>query len=210
MNSVLNQKFWAYFPPTSASRNPLPASFKWDKPMNYNLENIFKLESEEKYNEAYYQYKSLLKTSPLNFDIWKYYYFFLWSMIEDVNGVFTIFKGEDLRNELKNELDYGLKNFEKIAEFNFLAGYTTSIFPYEYRDYKKMENFGKQLLSKASELDSNNVLFKMVFLGSLENPNVEQKNEYNNLKSKVRIEILEKHYGNGLLNEYFNQVFIRK
>ena len=178
--------------------------------MNYNLENIFKLESEEKYNEAYYQYKSLLKTSPLNFDIWKYYYFFLWSMIEDVSGVFTIFKGEDLRNELKNELDYGLKNFEKIAEFNFLAGYTTSIFPYEYGDYEEMENFGKQLLSKASELESNNVLFKMVFLGSLENPNVKQKNEYNNLKSKVKKEILEKHYGNGLLNEYFNQVFIRK
>ncbi|MDM1542990.1 hypothetical protein HX075_07470 [Empedobacter sp. 189-2] len=203
-------KICASIAPPSQSPKTLPASFRRNKPMNFNLENIFKLESEEKYNEAYYQYKSLLKTSPLNFDIWKYYYFFLWSMIEDVNGVFTIFKGEDLRNELKNELDYGLKNFEKIAEFNFLAGYTTSIFPYEYGDYEEMENFGKQLLSKASELESNNVLFKMVFLGSLENPNAEQKNEYNNLKSKVRIEILEKHYGNGLLNEYFNQVFIRK
>src|SRR5690606_35260924 len=161
-------------------------------------ENIFKLESEENYNEAYYQYKSLLKPSPLNYDIWKYYYFFLWSMIEDVNGVFTIFKDEDLRNELKNELDYGLKKFENIAEFNFLDGYTTSIFTYEYGDYEEMENFGKKLLAKASELEPNNILFKMVFLGSLENPNVEQANEYNNLKSKVKKEILEKYYGNGL------------
>ena len=54
--------------------------------MNQNLENIFKLESEEKYNEAYFQYKSLLNSNPINFEIWKYYYFFLWSMIEDVNG----------------------------------------------------------------------------------------------------------------------------
>lgn len=178
--------------------------------MNYNLENIFKLESEKNYNEAYSQYKSLLKTNPINFEIWKYYYFFLWSMIEDVNGFFTTLNNEDLRNELKKELEFGLKNFENIAELNFLAGYTTTIFPYEYGDYDEMEKFGKHLLSKASELEPNNVLFKMVFLGSLEHANVEQKKEYNNLKSKARKEILEKYVGNGLLNEYYNQVFIRE
>ena len=178
--------------------------------MNQNFENIFKLESEEKYNEAYFQYKSELKSSSLNFEIWKYYYFFLWSMLEDVNGNFTIFKNEDLRNELKKELEFGLRNFDNITEFNFIAGYTISIFPYEFGDYDQLEKFGKKLLSKASKLEPNNLLFKMVFLGCLENANVEQKKEYNNLKSKVKKEILEKHVGNGLLNEYYNQVFIRE
>ncbi len=178
--------------------------------MNQNLENIFKLESEEKYNEAYFQYKSLLNSNPINFEICKYYYFFLWSMIEDVNGFFTIYNNEDLSKELNKELKFGLKNFENIPEFNFIAGYTITIFPYEFGDYIELEKYGKQLLFKASKLEPNNVLFKMVFFGSLENTNDEQKKEYNNLKSKVSKEILENYFGNGLLNKYYNQVFIRK
>lgn len=178
--------------------------------MNQNLENIFKFESEEKYNEAYSLYKSLLNSNPINFEIWNYYYFFLWSMIEDVNGFFTILSNKELRNELNKELEFGLKNFENIPEFNFITGYTITIFPYEFGDYDELEKVGKQLLSKASELEPHNVLFKMVLLGSLEKTNNIQKKEYNNLKSKVRKVILEKHGGNGLLNEYYNQVFIRK
>jgi len=178
--------------------------------MNQNLENIFKLESEEKYNEAYSQYKDLLNSDSIDFEFWKYYYFFLWSMIEDTDGFFTIFNNEVLRSELKKELEFGLKNFENVSEFNFIAGYTITIFPYEFGNYEELEKFGKQLLSKASKLEPNNALFKMVFLGSFENPNNKQKEEYNGLKLRVKKEILEKHGGNGLLNEYYNQVFVRK
>ena len=40
---------------------------------------------------------------------------------------------------LKKMFDEGKSNFSELPDFNFIAGYTVSIFPYEYGDYNDLE-----------------------------------------------------------------------
>ena len=56
--------------------------------MNQNLEQIFELETAKKYNEAYSKHQKLISENNAEFETWKYYFFFLWSMLEDFNGQF--------------------------------------------------------------------------------------------------------------------------
>jgi len=174
--------------------------------MNINLENIFDLESAEKYNDAYFQYQKLISKNNTDFEIWKYYFFFLWSMLEDVNGRFT--EDINLRTELESELKNGLNKYSELADFNFIAGYTISIFPYEFGEYEEFEIKGKEMLKKAFEMEPSNPIYKMVYLGS--NVLNDKKQSLYEMACTESILILKtKHNGKGLLNEYFNQVFNR-
>jgi hypothetical protein len=175
--------------------------------MNQNLKQIFELESAEKYNEAYSGYRKLISENNTDFETWKYYFFFLWSMIEDVNGHFE--KDIDLRTELESELKSGLKKYSKLAEFNFIAGYAISIFPYEFGDYENLEIKGKEMLKKAFELEQSNPIYKMVYFGS-KSLNEEQQSLYKKACAESKLILKTKHSGKGLLNEYYNQVFNRE
>lgn len=59
--------------------------------MKRTLNEIFILESDQKFDEAFSLYKTLLKSEPLNFEYWKHYFFFLWSMLEDGIEIFYYF-----------------------------------------------------------------------------------------------------------------------
>lgn len=175
--------------------------------MNQNLEQIFELETAEKYNEAYSEYQKLISENDVDFETWKYYYFFLWSMIEDVNGQFK--KGIDLRTELESELKNGLNKYSELAEFNFIAGYMVSIFPYEFGDYEELEIKGKEMLKKAFEMEQSNPIYKMVYLGS-KSLNDKEQSLYKMACAESKLILKTKHSGKGLLNEYYNQVFNRE
>jgi len=174
--------------------------------MNNHLKRIFELESAEKYNDAYNSYRKLISENDTDFETWKYYFFFLWSMIEDVNGVLTV--EIDLRKELENELKNGLNKYSELAEFNFMAGYAVCIFPYEFGDYEELEIRGREMLKNASEIDSTNSIYKMAYLGS-KALNTEEQSEYENACIESQSIIKTKYSGKGFLNEYFNQVFVR-
>ena len=174
--------------------------------MNKDLKEIFELENAEKYNEAYSRYQKLISKNTSDYQNWKYFFFFLWSMIEDVSGILS--KDIDLRAELETELKNGMNKYSELADFNFIAGYTISIFPYEFGDYEKLDLIGRKMLKKAYELDLKNPIYKMTYLGSKGLNRKEQK-EYENACYKSRKIIETEYIGNGLLNEYFNQVFIR-
>jgi len=197
---------------SSVLRNPvltiaetLPASRKKSQ-MNKNLNEIFELESAEKYNEAYSLYQKLILENNADFKTWKYYFFFLWSMLEDVNGQFT--KDIDLRAELESELENGLNKYSELAEFNFIAGYAISIFPYEFGEYEELEIKGKEMIKKAFEIETFNPIYKMVYLGSKVLTNREQS-LYENACAESKLILKTKYSGKGLMNEYFNQVFNR-
>tara|TARA_R110002126_G_scaffold78629_1_gene195615 strand:- start:5138 stop:5665 length:528 start_codon:yes stop_codon:yes gene_type:complete len=175
--------------------------------MNQNFEQIFELETAEKYNEAYSEYKKLISENNAEFETWKYYFFFLWSMLEDVNGQFK--KDIDLRTELESELKNGLNKYSELAEFNFIAGYTISIFPYEFGDYEELEIKGKEMLKKAFELEPSNPIYKMVYLGS-KSLNEKEQSIYKKACAESKQILITKHSGKGLLNEYYNQVFNRE
>jgi hypothetical protein len=175
--------------------------------MNQNLEQIFELETAKKYNEAYSEYKKMISENNADFKTWKYYFFFLWSMIEDVSGFFKM--GIDLRTELESELRNGLNKYSKLAEFNFIAGYAISIFPYEFGDYEELEIKGKEMLKKAFEMEQSNPIYEMVYLGS-KNRNKKEESLYKKSCAESKLILKIKYNGKGLLNEYYNQVFNRE
>jgi len=174
--------------------------------MNINLEQIFELESAEKYNEAYHKYQKLISENNTDFETWKYYFFFLWSMIEDVTGIFTV--DIDLRKTLENELINGLNKFSELSEFNLIVGYSVSIFPYEFGDYEELESKGKEMIKKASEMEPFNPIYKMIYLGS-KSLNGKEQSLYEKACAESQPILKTKYYGKGLLNKYFREVFSR-
>ena len=174
--------------------------------MNQNLEQIFELESAEKYNEAYSLYQKLISVNNADFETWKNYFFFLWSMLEDVNGVFR--KDIDLRTELESELKSGLNKYSELAEFNFIVGYAVSIFPYEFGDYEELDTKGKEMLKKAYEMEPNNPIYGMAYLGS---QSLTEKGQrlYEKACEESKPILITNYGGKGFVNEYFSQVFNR-
>jgi hypothetical protein len=169
------------------------------------LFDIFDLEDSERYEEAFDSYRKIYSRNSSNYEIWKHYYFLLWDLIEDGSSDFQT--RINLRQLLSDMLKDGQEKFNELADFNFIAGYTISIFPYEYGDYEDLEKIGIQMLNKATKLEPDNVIYKMCYLGSV-----------SNLDSKADMEIVDKaaplvlktFEGKGLLNKYFRQVLYRK
>ncbi len=102
--------------------------------------------------------------------------------------------------------DEGKKTFAAKADFNFIAGYTVSIFPYEYGEYDDLEKEARQMLFKATSLEPNNIIYKMVYLGSISKPDDEL---YKKTANEAAPKVLETFIGNGTLNEYFREVLYR-
>ena len=169
--------------------------------MKESLQNIFELEDAEKFEEVYKIYYDLYLEDKLDYEIWKHFYFFLWTAIEDAPSEFN----EKINhNEMMQKMfEDGKKYFYDLADFNFIAGYTVSIFPYEYGNYDDLEIEANKMLKKATEIEPENLIYKLVYYRSLENVD---KVEYRKLETESAPKILETFSGKGTLNKYFRQV----
>ncbi|WP_452600320.1 hypothetical protein [Pontimicrobium sp. MEBiC01747] len=170
------------------------------------LEDILELEEKQLYNEAYHSYNILLNEKKQDFKLWKHYYFFLWYMLDVVDGQFTI--DINLRRTLVIEFKKGLKLFKNIPEFNFITGYTISIMPYIFGNCNKYEKKGIQLLEKANHLEPNNSIYKMTLLGAQWDFGGQERS-YNEVCIKSKQEILKKYKGKGLIDSYFSRTLNR-
>ena len=173
--------------------------------MKKELNEIIKLEANKKFELAFQAYFELYNRNKDNFEIWKHFFFFLWIIIEDMPNDFS--DKLERENQLKEMFEEGILIFSQIPEFNFIAGYAMSIFPYEFGDFEEYENKSFELLAKARNLEPNNEIYEMVYLGNLKNNN---STEYQNAKNNAKQEVIEKYNGLGLLNEYFLQVLVKK
>ena len=139
-----------------------------------------------------------------DYEIWKHFYFFLWTAIEDAP---TIFHDKvNLRHLLKVLFDEDKERFADKADFNFIAGYTVSIFPYEYGDYNDLEKEGRQMLFKATQLEPDNKIYRMTYLGSLASGD---KQEYRQSEIEAAPKVVETFSGHGALNKYFREILYR-
>lgn len=172
--------------------------------MTQSLEDIFKLEDAEMLDEAFAAYDRLYNQGKNAYDVWKHFYFFLWTAIEDAPSSFH--DKINLRHLLQEMFVEGKKTFFKKADFNFIAGYTVSIFPHEYGDYEDLEKEGNAMLLKASQLEPENLIYRLVYLGSI--PNVD-KQQYRQAEIDAATKVVETFSGNGTLNKYFRQVLYR-
>lgn len=167
--------------------------------MLLSLHDIFQLEDAGKYEEAFDAYKKLYAENGLDYNVWKHFYFFLWASIEDTTEDFH--EKINLRTLLQTMFDDGRKSFIENADFNFIAGYTACIFPYEYGTYDDLEKEGRAMLKKAAELEPGNVIYRMVYLGSLASGE-----KYKKAVIAAAPVVLETFRGIGTLNRYFRQV----
>ncbi len=168
------------------------------------LQEIFQLEDSNQFDQAYYAYKDIYELNRLNYQIWKHFYFFLWLAIEDAPKEFS--DKINLRHELQILLDNGRQNFSSLADFNFIAGYTTSIFPYEYENFENLEKESREMLKQATEIVPSDPIYKMVYLGS--ESGFQTKKYEQSVKDAAPL-VLDRYSGSGSLNKYFRQVLNR-
>ncbi|HEX8427983.1 hypothetical protein [Hymenobacter sp.] len=173
--------------------------------MKETLQDIFSLEDNKQFELAFDAYNNCYSRNKNDYEIWKHFYFFLWTVIEDAPNSFH--EKIDLRHLLQVLLDEGKYNFSDKADFNFIAGYTVSIFPYEYGDSDDLEDQAKEMLLKASQLEPGNLIYKLIYIGSNSSSN---QQVYRQAKIDAAPKILEVFSGNGALNNYFTQVLYKQ
>jgi hypothetical protein len=172
--------------------------------MNQELETAIKFEEANDFDGAFQIYRNLYSKSKKEYENWKYFYFFLWIAIED--GTEEFIEKINLRELLKKMFEDGKCQFSDFPDFNFIAGYTVSIFPYEIGNYENLEIESKEMLRKAHHLEPENLIYKIAYLGSLDNCD---DSEYGKTKVEAAPKVLEQFSGEGLLNKYFRQVLYR-
>lgn len=172
--------------------------------MLISLNEILDLEDRELFGEVFDAYDKIYVQNSDDYEVWKHFYFFLWIAIEDAPSSFH--QRIDLRSLLQRMFDEGKEKFSELADFNFVAGYTVSIFPYEYGDYETLENEAGKMLFKATKLDSKNVLYKMVYLGH-DARGLEKEYEAAKMEAQKMINIFS---GKGMLNGYFRDVLFSR
>ena len=172
--------------------------------MQKELIKIIELENSNDFELAFLEYDNLYNQNKSVFEIWKYFYFFLWIIIENMPNDFV----EKIKREerLKEMFSDGNSKFSNNPEFNFIVGYTMSIFPYEFGDFDEYEKKAEELLEKARNLDPINPIYKMVCLSSSIDDNSE---EYLLASAEAAQIVKEKYNGIGLYNDYFIQVLYR-
>jgi hypothetical protein len=172
--------------------------------MTQTLPDIFQLEDNGAFDEAFKAYSESYSRNKSDYEVWKHFYFFLWLAIEDAPSSFN--DRIDLRHLLQVMLNEGKQAFAEKADFNFIAGYTVSIFPYEYGEYDDLEKEAKQMLLKSIKLEPENIIYKMVYLGSI--PKLDDQ-VYMQTANEAAPKVLETFSGNGALKKYFRQVLYR-
>jgi hypothetical protein len=128
----------------------------------------------------------------------------LWTAVEDAPSTFQ--DKINLRHLMQIIFNEGKTTFSDIADFNFIAGYTVSIFPYEYGNYEDLEKEGNAMLLKAAQLQPEILIHKLVYLGSISNVN---RQEFRQAEIDAAPKVLETFSGYGTLNKYFRQVLYR-
>jgi len=177
--------------------------------MNTILPEIIELEDNELIQNALEKYQQLYLTSQDDFEVWKHYYFFLWYIsVEEVPLEIEAFI---ITNKINKELDKigkeGMLTFHNNPDALFILGYTINLFPYFFGDYELWEKKGQEMLTTASELSPENIIYKMVKLGELEYSR--QNKDYIAVCELAAPIVNETFSKGGFLNSYFKEVLYR-
>jgi tetratricopeptide (TPR) repeat protein len=169
----------------------------------HSLKEILEFEDKGEFIKALDAYEHLYSTDPLNYNVWKHYFFLLWEVVEEVAE--SVLLEYDVRSKMRRMITEGYKKFESVADFNFIAGYAVAMFPYEFGKYQEQLQTAKQLLNKAYRLEPANKIYQYMCNSFSEEQN---ERDLNTLKQEALHEIRETFSGIGILNKYFRQVLL--
>jgi hypothetical protein len=171
------------------------------------LEIVYALEDENDFESVFLIYRKTFELDRQDFQLWRSFYFFLWYCLvedgflkcENFNLAYNLSKEYDLL------LDYGHRTYSNNPEFNFIVGYTISVYPYLFPNILETESLGKQLVKKAWNLERSNLIYNMVRLGD----SLPGSEEYSRSCINASTLVLVQYKGNGYLNSYFRSVLFR-
>jgi len=171
------------------------------------LETVYELEDENDFESAFLIYKKTFELDSQDFQLWRSFYFFLWYCLveegflksEKFNLDFNLMKEYDII------LNYGHGTYSNNPEFNFIVGYTISVYPYLFANILESESLGNQLLKKAWNLERTNLIYNMVRLGD----SLPGSEEYSRSCINASTLVLVQYKGKGYLNSYFRSVLFR-
>jgi hypothetical protein len=171
------------------------------------LATLYAFEDENDFESAFLGYKKTFDPDCPDFELWRSFYFFLWyCLVED-----SFLKCEEfnikynLRKEYNTILNYGHRTYSNNPEFNFIVGYTISVYPYIFPNILETEALGNQLIKKAWSLDRSNLIYNMARLAD----SLPGSKEYSLSCINASTLVLVQYKGNGYLNSYFRSVLCR-
>lgn len=149
---------------------------------------IIKYEREENWKGACEYLFNLWKNEKNNVDL-------LWKTIAEYWLVLVNYENRhsDLKGTLILLTNYGLKHFYYEPQFLSLVGYMITLFPYLFYESSiaednKWEEIGKKMLLRACQLEPNNLLFRVLYLGSKSYKEACSKG-YNAAKKQLQIQL---------------------
>lgn len=87
-----------------------------------SLQDILQLEDQQQLEEAFYTYQGLYEQHPDDYQVWRHFYFLLWSLLDD--APVELLERLGVTACLRVLLTEGESRFTAQADFLFLAGYT--------------------------------------------------------------------------------------
>lgn len=175
-----------------------------------DMDSLYKahaFEEENDFETAYLTYKKAFDQAVPGFQLWRSFYFFLWyCLVEDSFLKCEQFNEDyDLRQEFEVVLNYGHATYPNIPEFNFIVGYTISVYPYLFTNIQESEATGSELLKRAWNLERSNLIYDMVRLGD----SLPGSKEYSKACLNASTMVQSQYNGKGYLNAYFRSVLFR-
>ncbi|WP_026829316.1 hypothetical protein [Exiguobacterium artemiae] len=167
---------------------------------------VDRLEHQENWNEAKEYLLKAWQQNPMDLKKTVRLGFFCWYVVVE-QGPLGITDADIDTDELESVLTevttFGLAHFMTEEDFLWCFGYMISMFPYYFGDYEQCEEKGISMLKRAYELYPEEPVYKYSYLGSF-------SNTYGTLKDELKQiqPVLEDRFkGEGLLSEYFKEVF---
>ncbi|MGE7118883.1 hypothetical protein ACQKIC_01525 [Peribacillus sp. NPDC046944] len=166
------------------------------------------LERQEKWNEA----KSLLikswRQNPQDLKVAIRLGFFCWYVLvqEGPLGIKDVDFNE-LEAVLKEVTHCGMANFITNEDFLWCFGYMISLFPYYFGDYEYWEEKGISMNKSAYERCPDDPIYTYSYLASFPNTDQKLKGKFHQVKDQVKAVLEDRFQGEGVLSEYFRDVW---
>ena len=174
-----------------------------------DVDFLVELESQEKWEEARCLLQKIWEEDKLNSkklvrlisECW--HVLSSWDFDIKTEGLsFEVFQ-----NTLIGCTEFGLRNFENDPHFLCITGYMISLFPYFFYDvtegdrYTEWESKGKEMLLKSNRLNPDDVLARILSLGTT--PDFA---EYNKAKAKIFSTLAEYFPNDTAIELYFRNI----
>ena len=117
---------------------------------------------------------------------------------------------DEMQRRLYKIINFGLENFGHDPTFLWMIGYFISLQPYHFFDmkfisYEDAETIGHEMLRKATELEPDNLIARVLYLGT----NNDNFDEYTKARKQLSNKLDEFFSENTIVERYFRDIFAK-